>query len=158
MDTKNRWLKEKVHILKKVTPKWWHDWYVIFRMKEAGKTHRAFSYFKKILLLCEIKFIHIMLHHGLFTWKRNCYCSFTDVLIAVATNIHDKVSFNRECLRTFFFFNNIYNFWSTINPLHPNISMHILHTVLNTFCYVLAGRICLTIKRFFSLLLLPLFS
>ena len=57
-----------------------------------------------------------------------------------------------------FLSNNIYYFWSIINPLHPNISMHILHTVLNTFRYVLAGRICLTIKRFFSLLLLPLFS
>ena len=75
-------------------------------MKEAGKTHRAFSYFKisdSTFKLCEIKFIHIMLHHGLFTWKRNCYCSFTDVLIAVATNIHDKVSFNRECFKNFLF-------------------------------------------------------
>ena len=29
------------------------------------------------------------------------------------------------------------------NPLHPNISMHILHTVLYTFPKVLTGRICL---------------
>ena len=29
-----------------------------------------------------------------------------------------------------FLSNTIYHFWSTINPLHPNISMHILHTVL----------------------------
>ena len=33
------------------------------------------------------------------------------------------------------------------NPLHPNISMHILHTVLYTF---LTRRICLTIKSFFT--------
>ena len=33
-----------------------------------------------------------------------------------------------------------------INPLHPNISMHILHTVLYTFLKVLTRRICLTIK------------
>ena len=59
---------------------------------------------------------------------------------------------------SFFLSNTIYYFLSIINPLHPNISMHILHTVLNTFPYVLAGRICLTIKRFFSLFLLPLFS
>ena len=59
---------------------------------------------------------------------------------------------------SFFLSNTIYYFWSTINPLHPNISMHILLTVLNKFPYVLAGRICLTVKRFFSLLLLPLFS
>ena len=34
-------------------------------------------------------------------------------------------------------------------PLHPNISRHILHTVLNTFPKVLTRRICLTIKRFY---------
>ena len=45
-----------------------------------------------------------------------------------------------------FLFNTIYYFWSTINHLQPNISMNILQTVLNTFPYVLAGRICLTIK------------
>ena len=37
-----------------------------------------------------------------------------------------------------------------INPLQPNISMHILHTVLYTFLNVLTRRICLTIKSFFS--------
>ena len=59
---------------------------------------------------------------------------------------------------SFFLSDTIYYFWSTINPLHPNISMHILQTVLNTFRYVLAEGICLTIKRFFSLLLFPFFS
>ena len=33
-----------------------------------------------------------------------------------------------------------------IIPLQPNISMHILHTVLYTFPEVLTGRICLKIK------------
>ena len=33
-----------------------------------------------------------------------------------------------------------------LNPLHTNISMHILHTVLYTFPKVLAGRICLIIE------------
>ena len=33
---------------------------------------------------------------------------------------------------------------------HPNISMHILHTVLYTFPRVLTRRTCLTIKSFFS--------
>ena len=28
------------------------------------------------------------------------------------------------------------------HPLHPNISMHILHTILFTFPKVLTGRIC----------------
>ena len=36
------------------------------------------------------------------------------------------------------------------NPLHPNISMHILHTVLYTFPNVLTRRICLTIEKFFN--------
>ena len=32
------------------------------------------------------------------------------------------------------------------NPLHPNISMHILHTVLHTFPKRLTRRICVAIK------------
>ena len=43
------------------------------------------------------------------------------------------------------------------NPLHPNISTHILHTGLNTFPNVLAKRICLTINWFFCKLSFPLF-
>ena len=40
--------------------------------------------------------------------------------------------------------------WSKLNPLHPNISMHILHTVLYTFPMVLTRRISLTIQSFCS--------
>ena len=36
-----------------------------------------------------------------------------------------------------------------VNPLHPNIIMHILHTVLHTFPKVLTRRISLTIKSLF---------
>ena len=42
-----------------------------------------------------------MLYYGLFTWKGNCYYSFTDFLITVAMKIHDKVSFNVECFKNF---------------------------------------------------------
>ena len=35
------------------------------------------------------------------------------------------------------------------NPLRPKISMHILHTALNTFPKVLTRRICLPIKSLF---------
>ena len=42
------------------------------------------------------------------------------------------------------------------NPLHPNISMHILHTVLYTFPRVLTWRICLTVKSFFYLVIISL--
>ena len=37
----------------------------------------------------------------------------------------------------------------TLSPLHPNISIYILHTVLYTFLKVLARRICLAINNFF---------
>ena len=37
-----------------------------------------------------------------------------------------------------------------LDPLHPKISMHILHTVLYTFPLVLTRRICLKIKSFFT--------
>ena len=37
-----------------------------------------------------------------------------------------------------------------INPLHLDISMHILVTVLYTFPKMLIRRICLAIKSFFS--------
>ena len=54
---------------------------------------------------------------------------------------------------------HIYNWLHDVfNPLHSNIRMHILHTVLYTFPDVLARRICLTIKRLFSWLSFPLFS
>ena len=36
------------------------------------------------------------------------------------------------------------------NPLHPNISMLILHNTLYFFPEVLTRRICSTIKSFFS--------
>ena len=36
------------------------------------------------------------------------------------------------------------------NPLHPNMSMHILHTVLYMFPNLQTRRTCLTIKSFFS--------
>ena len=45
-----------------------------------------------------------------------------------------------------------------VDPLHPNISMHSLHTVLYTFPKVLTKKICLTIKNFFSLRSVPLFA
>ena len=37
-----------------------------------------------------------------------------------------------------------------INPLHPNISMHILQSFFLSFSKVMTRRICLTIKGFFG--------
>lgn len=49
-----------------------------------------------------------------------------------------------------------------VNPLHPYIRMHNLHTVLHTVLYtvlkVLTRRICLPIKSFFRWRSFPLFS
>ena len=45
-----------------------------------------------------------------------------------------------------------------LNPLHPKIGMHILHTVLYTFPKVQTRRICLAIKGFFSWRSFSLFS
>ena len=45
-----------------------------------------------------------------------------------------------------------------INPLHPNISLQVLHTFLHTFPNVLTRRICLTIKSLFDWWSFPLFS
>ena len=43
-----------------------------------------------------------------------------------------------------------------LTPLHPNISMHILHTVLYMFLKVLTRRICLTTKSLFYLVIILL--
>ena len=45
-----------------------------------------------------------------------------------------------------------------IKPLHPEISIHILHTVLSAFWKVLTRRICLTVKGFFCCWPFSLFS
>ena len=37
-----------------------------------------------------------------------------------------------------------------LNPLHPNISMHILYTVFYTNLMVLTWKICLSINKIFS--------
>ena len=37
-----------------------------------------------------------------------------------------------------------------VNPLHPNISMYILHSVLSTFPNKVIRKICIIINSFFS--------
>ena len=46
----------------------------------------------------------------------------------------------------------------SLNLLHPNIRLYILHTVVYTFPKLVTGRICLTIKIFLSRQSLPLLS
>ena len=45
----------------------------------------------------------------------------------------------------------------TPNPLHRNINMHSLHTVYYVFPKVPTGRICVTVKDFFTCWSIPLF-
>ena len=47
---------------------------------------------------------------------------------------------------------------SWLKPLHPYISIHILHTVLSIFPMVLTRRICLKVMCFFNWWSYPLFS
>ena len=113
------------------------------------------------------KFIRFRIQHS--NWVRlnlsiSCFimvCLHGKVIVIVASQIFSLLSqltFIRMVQElSFFLSNTIYYFRSTINPLHPDISMHTLHTILNilnTFPYVLAGRICLTVKRFFILITL----
>ena len=44
-----------------------------------------------------------------------------------------------------------------VNPWHLSVSIHILHTVLYTFPWVLTRRICLTIRSFFRWWSFPVF-
>ena len=60
-------------------------------------------------------------------------------------------------LSTFKLLPQTLSFCLFLNPLHPNVSMHILHTVLYKFPWVLTRRICSTILSFFWWLF-PLFS
>ena len=74
--------------------------------------------------------------------------------IETCMNMHnmcqDNLCFKWSC-QTLYTNEQIDYIWiKSLNPLHPNISMHILLTVLYTFSKVLARRICLTIKRFFN--------
>ena len=71
------------------------------------------------------------------------------VIRARGTGIDVPVWVDREVTRHF----SPTNFWMLfgISTLfHPNISMHILNTVLHTSTKVQTRRICLTIKSFLS--------
>ena len=70
-------------------------------------------------------------------------CLEDELIILLTSQLNLLLMSKRECL---------------ITHLHPNISIHFLHTVLYTFPMVLTKRICLTIKSFFSWWSFPLFS
>ena len=86
-------------------------WYLERQRREKHSFFLLTSKFTRFEILLSnwlrLNFFYIMLHYGFFTWKGNCYCSFIDVFIAVAINIHNKVSLNIECFKNFFCFSSI---------------------------------------------------
>ena len=74
---------------------------------------------------------------------------------SIVFNDTESQSRNRK-LQWQSFSNQLYSNWYKghltlyFSPLHPKISMHILHTVLYTFPKVLTRRICSKIKSSFS--------
>ena len=89
-----------------------------------------------------------LLHKAIFRWKSRR--PQNDVYLAFVIN---AIIYSSSTLHTY-----INWLHDVFNSLHSNIRMHILQTVLYKFPYVLARRICLTIKRFFNLLSFPLLS
>ena len=61
------------------------------------------------------------------------------VTVSVEAGTRDNLSSEKTSVISVYF-----------NPLHLNISIYILHTVLCTLTKVLTWRICLTIKSFVS--------
>ena len=109
---------------------------------------KCFTYFTHICQLCVPTIVEVSLKRFFFTQGNlqggrveDHRMMFTTAIIYSSSTLH------------------IYNWLHDVsNPLHPNIRMYILHTVLYTFPDVVARRICLTIKRLFSWLSFPLFS
>ena len=66
-----------------------------------------------------------------------CVCLCDDVWVCLCDDCPSEIPHLLLCPTVF-------------NSLHPNISIHILRTVLCTFTKVLTRRICLTIKHFFT--------
>ena len=70
--------------------------------------------------------------------NNHCYCSGFQYPAVIVARFHCVLQ--RNILFSVHF----------INPLHPNISMQFLHTVLYTFPKVFTRRRCLIIKSYFS--------
>ena len=109
---------------------------------------KCFTYFTHICQLCVPTIVEVSLKRFFFTQGNlqggrveDHRMMFITAIIYSSSTLH------------------IYNWLHDVsNPLHPNIRIYILHTVLYTFPDVVARRICLTIKRLFSWLSFPLFS
>ena len=98
------------------------------------------------------------LNHSFYTWLwlskqvhtlSLCSCSLSFLLFIWRINIGYGIFWPfgaYGCCKNWF------------NPLHPKISLNILHTVLYTFPKVLTRRICLPIKSFLPWWPFPLFS
>ena len=73
------------------------------------------------------------------------------------SNFHICVPISYQCSQNFFLWSPFRDYSTILNkfmllthPSHPNISMHILHTVLYTFPMVLTRRLCVIITSVFG--------
>ena len=109
---------------------------------------KCFTYFTHICQLCVPTIVEVSLKRFFFTQGNLQGGRVEDHRMMFTT----AIIYSSSTLHIYIWLHDVFN------PLHPNIRMHILHTVLYTFPDVLARRICLTIKRLFSWLSFPLFS
>ena len=109
---------------------------------------KCFTYFTHICQLCVPTIVEVSLKRFFFTQGNLQGGRVEDHRMMFTT----AIIYSSSTLHIYIWLHDVFN------PLHPNIRMHILHTVLYTFPDVVARRICLTIKRLFSWLSFPLFS
>ena len=125
-----------------------------------------YSYIHRIFLLCvqavtmiivffigkwtlQAIFVFSQLLCTLYVWTIFCcsklfHLSFgyeVYILVSIMKEKLESSSFQQKHQR--FYGTNRWSYRCVVNPLHSNISMHILHTVLYTFPKVLIRRICL---------------
>ena len=82
---------------------WYLEWQKQEKHIELFPIHQWVNYIlDSTFKLGEIKFIHIMLHYGLFTWKGICYYSFTDVLLQSQLTFITKFYLTCNVSRTLF--------------------------------------------------------
>ena len=124
-----------------------------------------FSFFVFFSWLLKLYSSLFLLHFPLGWWLSfSKHCSECTRIILMLCSEKAQVFFVRKSLfLTEIFLNKLrggecYSKSLHVNPLHANISMQTLHTMLYTFLKVLTRRISLTIKSFFSWWSFSLFS
>ena len=115
---------------------------LIFTWSSLSKTMNVPFSFSRSLRDCLVRAgLPVSSRKSLILWR----CRFMNL------SLSDLFRSECWCCPGFFLLGDILTVnQNSFNPLHPNISMHILHTVLYIFPKVLTRRICLIIKSFSS--------